>query len=113
MLLHFDTRNKVWLKGQNFHIRGPAKLLLKQYRPFTIMQKIGKVAYHLNLPPLIKVHDVFHVNLLMPYKETEKYGQAYNRPPSITVQSEEEYEVESILQARCKGPGDMLEYKVH
>jgi chromodomain-containing protein len=35
------------------------------------------------------------------------------RPPPITVQSEEEYKVESILQARCKTPGDSIEYKVH
>jgi chromodomain-containing protein len=56
---------------------------------------------------------VFHINLLTPYKETEEYGQAYTRPPLITVQSEEEYEVESILQARRKAPGDSIEYKVH
>jgi chromodomain-containing protein len=56
---------------------------------------------------------VFHINLLTLYKETEEYGQAYTRPPPITVQSEEEYEVESILQARRKAPGDSLEYKVH
>jgi chromodomain-containing protein len=71
------------------------------------------MAYRLQLPPLIKVHDVFHINLLTLYKETEEYGQAYTRPPLITVQSEEEYEVESILQARCKAPSDSLEYKVH
>jgi hypothetical protein len=56
------------------------------------------VAYWLELPLSIKVHDVFHIDLLTPYKETEEYGQAYMRPPLITVQSEEKYEVESILQ---------------
>jgi len=56
---------------------------------------------------------MFHIDLLTPYKEMEEYGQAYMRPPPITVQSEEEYEVESILQARCKGPNDSLKYKVH
>jgi hypothetical protein len=90
---------KVWLEGRNLHIRGPAKLLPKRYRPFQIMQKIGSVAYRLDLPPLIKVHNVFHIDLLTPYKETEEYGQAYMRPPPITVQSEEEYKVKSILQA--------------
>src|SRR5229473_2443409 len=43
----------------------------------------------------------------------EEYGQAYTRPPPITMQSEEEYEVKSVLQARHKGPNDSLEYKVH
>jgi chromodomain-containing protein len=104
---------RVWLEGRNLHVRGPAKLLPKQYKPFQITQKIGNMAYRLELPPSIKVHNVFHVNLLIPYKETEEYGQAYMRPPPITVQSEEEYEVKLILQARCKGAGDSLEYKVH
>jgi chromodomain-containing protein len=71
------------------------------------------MAYRLQLPSLIKVHNIFHVDLLTPYKEMEEYGWAYTRPPLITVQSEEEYEVESILQARHKGIGDSLEYKVH
>src|SRR5258708_34706768 len=35
------------------------------------------------------------------------------RQTTITVQNEEEYEVESILQARRKGPNDSLKYKVH
>src|SRR5258708_7102514 len=77
------------------------------------MQRVGNVAYRLELPKSIKVHDVFHIDLLTPYKETEEYGQAYMRPPPITVQSEEEYEVKSVLQARHKGPNDSLEYKVH
>jgi chromodomain-containing protein len=104
---------KVWLEGCNLHVRGPAKLLPKCYGPFRITQKIGNMAYRLELPPSIKVHNVFHIDLLTPYKETEEYGQAYIRPPPITVQSEEEYKVESILQAQCKGMGDSLEYKVH
>ena len=90
---------RVWLKGHNLHIRGLAKLLPKQYGLFQIMQKIGNVAYHLELPSSIKVYNVFHIDLLTPYKEMEEYRQAYMRPPPIIVQSEEEYEVESILQA--------------
>src|SRR5260370_9757677 len=104
---------RVWLEGRNLHIRGPAKLLPKRYGPFQIRQKIGNIAYCLELPASLKVHDVFHIDLLTPHKEMEEYGQAYMRPPPITVQSEEEYKVESILQARRKGPNDSLEYKVH
>src|SRR5258708_28103050 len=104
---------RVWLEGCNLHVRGPAKLLPKRYGPFQIKQKIGNVGYSLALPASIKVHDMFQIDLLTPYKEMEEYGQAYMRPPPITIQSEDEYEVESILQARHKGPSDSLEYKVH
>jgi chromodomain-containing protein len=104
---------RVWLEGCNLHVKGPAKLLPKRYGPFQIMQKIGNAAYQLDLPPSIKVHDVFHIDLLTPYKEMEEYRQAYTRPPPITVQSEEKYEVKSILQARHKGLSDSLEYKDH
>src|SRR5258708_36585775 len=91
---------RVWLEGCNLHVSGPAKLRPKWYGLFQIKQKIGNVGYCLELPNSIKVHDVFHIDLLTPYKEMEEYGQAYTRPPLITMQSEEEYEVESILQAR-------------
>jgi hypothetical protein len=99
MLPQLMTGQKVWLEGHNLHIRGPAKLLPKRYRLFEIIQKISSVAYRLDLPLLIKVHDVFHIDLLTPYKEMKEYGQAYTRPPLITVQSEEEYKVKAILQA--------------
>src|SRR5260370_11523308 len=52
---------KVWLEGCNLHIRGPAKLLPKRYGPFQVKQKIGSMAYHLELLASIKVHNVFHI----------------------------------------------------
>jgi hypothetical protein len=35
--------------------------------PFKIQKKIGKVAYNFELPHALKIHLVFHVNLLKPY----------------------------------------------
>ncbi len=31
----------------------------------------------------MKVYDVFHINLLMPYKEMEQYGMPYTQPPPV------------------------------
>ncbi|XP_071921774.1 uncharacterized protein [Coffea arabica] len=36
--------------------------------PFTILQRVGKVAYQLELPPsLSRIHDIFHVSMLKKY----------------------------------------------
>ena len=44
------------------------KLSLCYMRPYEIVERIGKVAYMLRLPPeLTKIHDVFHVSMLRKY----------------------------------------------
>ena len=50
----------------------------------------------------MKIHNVFHIDLLTPYKETEAYGKAYSRPSDI-IEREEEYEVEETLDDRYEG----------
>jgi hypothetical protein len=48
----------------------------------------------------MKVHNIFHVDLLMPYKETEAYGTPYTQPPPMIEEGEEEYEIELIIRIR-------------
>jgi len=102
----------VWLEGRNLSITGNKKLSPKRYGPFPITKKIGTVAYQLRLPTSMKIHDIFHVDLLLPYKETEAYGTPFTRPPPI-IDNEEEYEIEAILDSRRKGRGRQLQYLVH
>lgn len=69
--------DQVWLEGKNLAITGHQKLSPKCYGPFKIMKQISPVAYQLLLPNTMKIHNVFHVDLLMPYKETEAYSTPF------------------------------------
>ncbi len=112
-MTEMKTGDKVWLEGKNLHIIGTHKLLPKRYGPFTIMEQIGPVAYRLELPPSMKIHNVFHIDLLMPYKEMEQYGMPYTWPPPVIDQGEEEYEIKLIISDRRFGRNWKKQYLIH
>ena len=68
--------------------------------PFEVVQVVGPVAYKLKMNPGWRVHPVFHVSLLGPYRED---GRVRPPPPPMSVEGEFEYEVESILGHRFSG----------
>ena len=93
-----EPGQQVWLDAQNLKIpTASRKLTPRWYGPFPIKERTSEVVYHLALPPSMKIHDTFHINLLTPYQETAAYGKPYLRPPPETIDGEEECEVEDIL----------------
>ena len=77
-----------------------------------MVQVLSSVTYQLTLPTQWKIHLVFHVDLLTPYKETAFHGSNYTRPPLDLINDEEEYEVEQILDSRVRGRNWQVQYLV-
>jgi len=61
----------------------------------------------------MRIHNIFHIDLLLPYKETEAYGMPFAQPPPVIDHGQEEYEIESIIKSRRKGHGHKLQYLMH
>ena len=65
----FEVGEEVYLKLRGPHLRSLttspiSKLSPRYFGPFTIVAKIGKVAYKLQLPEETQIYPVFHVSLL-------------------------------------------------
>ena len=70
--------------------------------PFLIVERIGRLAYRLQLPPMMRIHDVVSVANLEP--ATDPTEDPYRRRrisiPAVVIDGEAEYEIEKLLQKR-------------
>jgi hypothetical protein len=112
-IVEFKAGDKVLLNTKNIHLHvvGPKKLLPRWCGPFKVLKAIGPVAYKLELPENMKIHNVFHVALLKAYRSDTR---SYDPPPPIMIDGDIEFEVETILSHRDKkrGRGTTREYLV-
>ena len=103
---HLDVTYKVgqlvWLKVKNITMERPLrKLDWQRYGPFWIVKKIGNVAYQLNLPEELRIHDVFHVSLLRDHKP--RAGEDTPEPEPLRLAEDpakKEWEVEAITASQ-------------
>jgi len=78
----------------------------KNHGPFQIERSISPLAVWLTLPRKWKIHNVFHVSLLEPYRTSE-----HRTPPDPSkvlreaddIEQSEEYDVEEVMSAQKQG----------
>ncbi|QRW20624.1 Retrotransposable element Tf2 protein [Rhizoctonia solani] len=96
----YSIGEKVWLDAKNVNIwLNSNKLDPKRLGPFEITKKISSHVYCLKLPATLKIHNVFYVGLLS--KSHKSPSQPFpDQPPPETIEGEEEYKVEQILDSK-------------
>jgi len=59
----------VLLSVKNLKLRQPSKKLSEKYiGPFVVVEAVGAQAYRIRLLPKYRMHNVFYVSLLKPYR---------------------------------------------
>jgi hypothetical protein len=109
----YQVGDQVWLEGRHLHTNQPTtKLAPKCHGPFKVIQVMSPVNYRLGLPMQWSIHDVFHTDLLTPYRETITHSTNYQCPPPDLMDGVEEYEVEKVLDSCRYGCGCKLQYLI-
>ncbi len=113
--MRYQIGDEVFLSTKHLALKvprdGTPKLMPKWTGPFAVSEVVNEVAYRLQLPANLKIHDVFHVSLLKPFLSDGRYQAP---PPPISVDGELEYELECILNHRDHrvGRGSYRQYLV-
>jgi transposase InsO family protein len=110
----FTVGQKVLLRTDNIKSKRPsAKLDRRHLGPFVITEKINEVAFRLDLKGL-RIHDVFHANLLEPYQGDAPDALPGRPRPAVApmpvkvTSAGAFWEVDSVLDSRVKA--GRLEY---
>jgi len=103
----YQVGDLVMLSGRNIKTRRPSKKLdHKNHGPFQVEKIVSLLAVRLTQPRKWKIHNVFHVSLLEPYRTSE-----HRAPPDPTkilreaenIEQSEEYDVEEVMASAEQG----------
>ena len=113
----YTPGDEVLLNTLNLRGREPGanKLKPRYVGPFRVVEMVGPVAVRLDLPrEWARVHSVFHVSLVKPYKTDGAGRREVGPPPMQWLDGEPLYEVERLLDHRDvkKGRKMVREYLV-
>ena len=108
--VQYKVGDQVLLSTTNLRMRNvPAKLQRRFVGPFAIVDKISHLVYKLKLPDEWKIHDVFHVSLLKPWRASLYSAAQPQELPELQSSDEaQHFETEKILRWRWVRKGRRL-----
>ncbi|CDJ47211.1 Polyprotein, related [Eimeria brunetti] len=115
--VEYQVGDQVWLSSKHLPALTDCSKFEPKYRgPFTVTERVGKVAYRLALPPTYEGHNVFHVSQLVSHHprapalvpQEAAVGWAPTRDPAGNPT--DQYLVDYILDQ--KGSGEDAYYLV-
>jgi hypothetical protein len=86
------------------------KLSYKYFGPYHVLERIGKVAYRLDLPAASRIHNVFHVSQLKEYRAD--YTPVFTDLPKLPALDCVNTEPEAILDRRMTKRGNHANVQV-
>ncbi|SPC64154.1 uncharacterized protein UHOD_11693 [Ustilago sp. UG-2017b] len=105
---HFQPGDRVWLSADNIRSLRPTKKLdYRRLGPFSISEVISSHAFRLQLPPSMKIHNVFHVERFEPrfHIPSSPNKLSYNLPSWLPLTSSPSLaSANNIPQAQHKLP---------
>lgn len=98
--VEYKVGDSTLLSTKNIRLKQPGarKLLPRWIGPYKIVKEVNPVAFQLNLPKTLRIHDVFHASLLRPYQSD---GDFHPQPP-LLIEGAEEFEVDRIIDHRAR-----------
>lgn len=105
----FQVGDQVLLKLQPYAQKSVVnrpfpKLAFKFFGPFKVIERIGAVAYKLELPADSDVHPVFHISQLKPFHPD--FTPVFSNLPKVTDLSATDIQPEAVLQRRLVKKGN-------
>jgi hypothetical protein len=102
----YQVGDLVMLNGKNIQTRRPSrKLDHKNHGPFQVERIVSPLAVKLTLPRKWKIHDVFHVSLIEPFRTGRR---AAPDPSQVLreaddIENSAEYDVDEVMASAKKG----------
>ena len=102
----FSRGDQVLLSTEHLSLKNaPIRKLKRRFvGPFFVVRSVGSVAYELDLPSTWRIHNVFHVSLLRPFRTSQWATTTDGQPEDIEPEDDQPYDVERLLRWRWRGP---------